>query len=70
MFYRLRDFPKARTRQYPSPPDLRIRRLILKLHGERFQTASKRFGALDESGVRFSRRDRVGSFLDQLVGEE
>jgi hypothetical protein len=68
--YRLRDFPKARTRQCPSPSDLRIRRFILKLCSERFEAVGERFCAFDKRRIRHSRSGCFRSLLDQLVGEE
>src|SRR5690348_8633232 len=74
MFYRLRDFPKARTRQYPSSNDLGIRSRALKLCSEHFEAVRERFGALDQRRIRRRRRRRrrrgIGILVDQLVGEQ
>jgi len=73
MFYRLRDFPKARTWQYPSSPHLGIHGLRLKLRREHFELVGERLGSLDERwvGRRRSRGDcGLGALVDQLVGKK
>ncbi len=72
--YRLRDFPKARTGQYPSQTEISSGGGMLKGLRKRFEPRGERFGAADMLGIGFSRsggrRSRFGLLVDQLVGEQ